>query len=362
MFNKTSKEDLQEIIFVVFLADFDEDWKTNCTTEIKERYKKVIDIGALIIIHAPKSYYSNLSITKLTYTTDEKHVYWRTKQNYDYAYLMKQSWNISDYYMQMEDDVVAVDGYFASIRDFITNQTESKWVCLEFSELGFIGKLYNSSDISRLADMLLLFSLEQPVDYIYLYYNTLMMQSWRIISKPTLFQHIGYHSSLAEKIQPLKDSYFDIKVKRFKGDNPPAKVYTTLKVHSDFLPSLPYSSQPGYFWSSSSGTEGATYTIAFDEPQYLDRVIIETGAESHPKDIIENGVLRASPTRLKHSTTDSECVGFLELSPFKDGRLNFTDFRGTMGQFKTGCLQILITKSQTPWVIINEIAVFIKKS
>ena len=84
-----------------------------------------------------------------------------------------------------------------------------------------------------------------------------------------------------------------------------------------------------------------------------------TGTENNPADIIENGVLRASPVRLIES--ESACVGYLDLTTFKEGRVNFSDFQSKMGKFKTSCLQILVTRSQARWITIREIAVFIQK-
>lgn len=48
---------------------------------------------------------------------------WRVKQNYDYAYLMKYCEHLSDFYMQMEYDIIASNGYYGAINDFIANQT-----------------------------------------------------------------------------------------------------------------------------------------------------------------------------------------------------------------------------------------------
>lgn len=82
-------------------------------------------------------------VTKQTYQQGAEYVQWRAKQNFDYAFLMRFSANLSLYYMQLEDDVTTVSNYVNSIRKYIEQQTES-WTCLEFSELGFIG----ISDIS----------------------------------------------------------------------------------------------------------------------------------------------------------------------------------------------------------------------
>lgn len=40
---------------------------------------------------------------------------------------------------QLEDDLIATPGYVSTIRTFALQQTENRWMMLEFSSLGFIG-------------------------------------------------------------------------------------------------------------------------------------------------------------------------------------------------------------------------------
>lgn len=54
----------------------------------------------------------------------------------------------------------------------------------------------------------------------------------RIRHRPSLFQHIGVHSSLAGKVQKLRERDFG-KAQLYipHHDNPPAKITTTLKTY-----------------------------------------------------------------------------------------------------------------------------------
>lgn len=352
MLNKTSADDLKKVVFVLFLADLNEtEWKRSAEEKIKSNHKSYIKNGSLIVIQAPASFYSEME------TDDSSYLKWRRKQNYDYAYLMKYSKHLSEYYMQMEDDVIASDGYLSAIKTYIDEQKDDAWTCLEFSELGFIGKLYHSRHINSLADMLLMFSHTQPVDYTFLYFNILMGQGYRAIRKPTLFQHMGYHSSLPEKIQQLKDRYYDFKDKTIIGDNPDATLKTTLKTVPEFPPELAYSKEPGYFWSAAAARENDTFTIIFKDAQVVTSCIIQTGSKDHPGDLVENGILEASPTL---SENKESCLDYVVLTKFEKGNVNATDIKSKMGLFKIKCLQIRLTKSQIPWIIIRELAVFIK--
>ena len=354
MLNKTSAADLKKIVFIVFLADLNEtEWKKSAEEKIRSKHMKHIQNGSLIVIQAPSSFYTDLVREESNYLK------WRRKQNYDYAYLMKYCEHLSDYYMQMEDDVIASDEYFSAIKGYIDEQKDDFWTCLEFSELGFIGKLYHSRNIHALADMLLMFSHSQPVDYTFIYFNILMGQGYRAIRKPTLFQHMGYHSSLPEKIQQLKDRYYDFKPKTFIGDNPEATMKTSLKTVPDFPPDLAYSKEPGYFWSAAGANQSDSFTIIFKDPQVVTSCIIQTGSEDHPGDVVENGVLEASPTL---SETKETCLDFVVLAEFDNGNVNVSsDIKSKMGVFKIRCLQIRLTKPQIPWIIIRELAVFVQK-
>ena len=60
----------------------------------------------------------------------------------DYAALFAFSAGQSDYYLQLEDDVQCAAGFVKVIRHFIHKKQNSDWAMLEFSELGFIGKLF----------------------------------------------------------------------------------------------------------------------------------------------------------------------------------------------------------------------------
>ncbi|KAK3605562.1 hypothetical protein CHS0354_005867 [Potamilus streckersoni] len=357
IFNKTAEEDLRDIVFVVFLADFNTEWKTSMAKYLYERFHIYIERGVLCIINAPSSFYPKLDNLKSTYGDSQDKVKWRSKQNVDYAYLMRFSKNLSEFYMQLEDDVVASEGYYNAIKKYIAEQKDD-WICLEFSELGFIGKLYHSRDLENLSRLILLFYQEQPVDYIFVYFNVLMAQASRRIHKPTLFQHIGIESSLPGKIQPLKDRFVGFRKKKYMGDNPPAHLFTTMRTNPDFPVEAPYLKSPGYFWSHDNLKENDTVTIVFDNPQSIYRAVVETGAEEYPTDMIYNGELNACISLDFMDSTSAKCSNYVTLGRFVDGKIDANNISSKMGEFKTKCIVIRVTKSQPFWAIIEEIAIF----
>ncbi|XP_041369266.1 alpha-1,3-mannosyl-glycoprotein 4-beta-N-acetylglucosaminyltransferase C-like [Gigantopelta aegis] len=346
-----------DVIIIVFLADRETEKRTMLATSIKNKFGDLLQSGMISVIQAPNSYYNAINVTKLTYNQPIKYVKWRAKQNFDYAYMFKYSMGRSSYYMQIEDDVKTLPGYVDSIKQYIKEQTD-EWTCLEFSELGFIGKLYHTEDLDKMAMMFLLFYQEQPVDYTYLYFNLVMTQMTKKLRKPTLFQHLGIYSSFPGKIQPLKDRYFDNFTKVFKADNPPAEIITSMSVYLTFLPRLAYQGE-GYFWSHGAPTDGDTFTVVFQEPQKLVRVVVVTGSEGHPHDRIEYARLDASLTLLK-TDNDLKCTNDISLGFFENGNID-AGFLIEKISFKVMCLRITVTKVHALWVIIKEIAVFVSK-
>ncbi|XP_048751518.2 alpha-1,3-mannosyl-glycoprotein 4-beta-N-acetylglucosaminyltransferase C-like [Ostrea edulis] len=355
--NCTRNEELRKIYIVVFLADFDDAWKADISRHLREKFGDIISIGTLHVIQAWESFYPPLDNLKHTYIDPETKTKWRAKQNVDYAFLFLYSQVLATYYIQMEDDVYTVPGYFKIIKDYINNFRE-RWVCLEFSELGFIGKLYRSEDIEKFAEMVLLFYAQQPCDITDLSFNTQMLQFKRHIRRPTIFEHVGYHSSLPGKIQPLKDRFFPAHPKTLKGDNPPAKLYTSLSFDGYFNPDKPYNKEDGIFWSSKNGRANDWFTVVFDEPQLLSEIVIHTGIKTNLDDKIHHAKLEASLASSSTGPGKPICSKNKHLGYFEDGDIQITEVQSLIGQQKIHCLNIIITNTQQNWVIVREIAVF----
>ncbi|XP_050407809.1 alpha-1,6-mannosyl-glycoprotein 4-beta-N-acetylglucosaminyltransferase [Patella vulgata] len=351
-----SESEKKDVIILIFLADTDQAVKSVLSTEIMKKFQEHIVSGLIQLIQAPASFYPNNHIKRLTYGQGKDYVQWRAKQNYDYAFMFKYAKDLSTYYMQIEDDVHTRPGYISSISEFI--KTQDNWICLEFSELGFIGKLYRTEHMERLAVLLMMFYTEQPVDYTFLFFNNLMTQFSRIIKIPTLFQHMGLHSSFPGKLQRLKDKFFDNTTKLFKGDNPPADISTSLSTYLTFIPKLAYVTSEGFFWSHGGAKNGDTFTVIFQSPQRLKRVVVMSGTSSHPDDRIYEGNLVASLTLAKSEDGGQMCTNDIEIGTFVKGNVDNANLLEKIA-FKVMCLRITITRDQNPWVIVKEIAVFI---
>ena len=93
---------------------------------------------------------------------------------------------------------------------YYSRDVKPPWFVIDYCQLGFIGKLFRSSDLPRLAQFFLMFYDAKPVDWLLEdLLHTMVCHldhdhkkcnkekaRVRVRYKPSLFQHIGTHSSL----------------------------------------------------------------------------------------------------------------------------------------------------------------------
>lgn len=75
----------------------------------------------------------------------------------------------SKYYLQLEDDVTSQANFITEInRHLITaNVNSTKWLMIEYSPLGFIGKLFKTSDLNVFINVFMMFSSYKPIDMLH---------------------------------------------------------------------------------------------------------------------------------------------------------------------------------------------------
>ena len=364
--DKTSTEEKTKVVIVIFLADFDTEYNTGVVKVLTEKFMDYINMGFIQIIQATRDFYPPLTNLKRNFNDKADRVKWRSKQVVDFAFMFLYSHNISDYYIQIEDDVICAKNFITSIREYIKSMNNVQWVLLEFSELGFIGKLYKSSDLIALGRYMLMFYQEQPVDWLISYFRLSMAQRKVYLRKPTLFQHIGVKSSFdVKKDNKLIDKYFDSGDKPWRSDDPPGIVISNMKPFEQWLPSLAYGSGSGFFWASNV-KEGDWLVIAFNTPVRLKRIIIETGHPKSRKDQLLNGTLEWSPRviKLDEKTQQVTCSSLQKLGTFVDGHLDVGGLDSTSsptGGAPVNCLRVVIGKGQKDWVVFNQVAVFVNR-
>ncbi|KAM5255835.1 alpha-1,3-mannosyl-glycoprotein 4-beta-N-acetylglucosaminyltransferase-like protein MGAT4D [Ctenodactylus gundi] len=154
----------KDSVVIVSVADNSEDYLHSVVDMVTKRFKRQVKSGSLEVISVPDFFYPNLSHAKQS-TEDSKSIErWRIKQVLDYCILMLYAQPKATYYLQLEDDIIAKEMYLTKIRDFLGNITSNDWFYIEFSVLGFIGKLFRSKDLPDFVQFFLMFYKDKPID------------------------------------------------------------------------------------------------------------------------------------------------------------------------------------------------------
>ncbi|KAL0968624.1 hypothetical protein UPYG_G00269290 [Umbra pygmaea] len=354
IFDQSSYEELNEIVVVVHLAEFDLSWCENLVQDISRKFSHHIIAGRLLVIHAPEEYYPPLDGLKRNYNDPDDRVRFRSKQNVDYAFLLNFCTNLSDFYMMLEDDVRCSRNFLTSLKKVVTSREGSYWVMLEFSKLGYIGKLYHSRDLPRLAHFLLMFYQEMPCDWLLIHFRSLLAQKDVIRFRPSLFQHIGYYSSYQGVENRLKDDDFEEAFIDLP-DNPPASLYTNINVFENYDATKAYSSVDEYFWGKSPST-GDFFVIVLHEPTKISKIKIVTGTSDRHLDILHHGALEVGE-KLVGMKTERVCSSYITLADFKNGNIEVQDIDHKIA-FDIECVRIVVTVSQKEWLIVRSISLW----
>ncbi|CAM5170976.1 unnamed protein product [Eretmochelys imbricata] len=352
IFSQSAQEELEEMVVVVHLADPDSEWNTQVVMDITARFTPHLLRGQLLVIHAPPECYPPLEGLKRNYNDAEDRVRFRSKQNVDYAYLLSFAANLSSYYLMIEDDVECSKSFFTAIRKAVASQEGSYWVTLEFSKLGYIGKLYHSSDLPQLAQFLLLFYQEMPCDWLLGHFRLLLTQKKVIRFKPSLFQHMGLYSSFQGTVNQLKDDDFEAD-SLDPPDNPPAVMFTDIDTFEAYLPSKAYSTMPEYFWGKAPAA-GSHFTIVFHQPARISRLQVHTGSKERHSDYLRAGAVELGSQRQGNG---KGCALYTHVGAFEKGHFERRGLENSTAA-AAECVRILVTESQSEWLIIRSISIW----
>ncbi|XP_051961894.1 alpha-1,3-mannosyl-glycoprotein 4-beta-N-acetylglucosaminyltransferase C [Xyrauchen texanus] len=352
IFSQSSEVELAEIVVVVILADFDVYWIKQTLQTITNEFSSQLSKGQLLVIHAIQECYPPLTGLKTNFNDAPDRVTFRSKQNVDYAFLLHFSSNLSQYYIMLEDDVRCSKNFVSSLREHIRSMSTTKWVTLEFSKLGYIGKLYQSRDLPSLARFLYNFYQEMPCDFLLSHFRTLLMQDKVIRFQPSLFQHMGTYSSFKAMQNHLKDEDFVEEI----ADNPPADISTNIEFFMTYTPDKAYSQGLEYFWGKSPISSGNYFLLTFHNPVLISHIHIKTGMDG--KDQLVSAVVELGKILVKSSM---ECSGFHILGSLEQGQLDLPAVQKLVNT-TVSCLRIRVTADQSDWAIIQFIQIWTVKA
>ncbi|XP_074650022.1 alpha-1,3-mannosyl-glycoprotein 4-beta-N-acetylglucosaminyltransferase B-like isoform X2 [Tubulanus polymorphus] len=370
-------EEKDDCLIIVFIAEPDDlNYIHKLANDIKTHFPAAVDSGLLEIISPSALFYPNFDEIRQTLGDSKQRVKWRTKQNLDYSFLMMYARTKGTYYVQLEDDVITKPGFFSVMKNFALNQKSEDWILLEFSLLGFIGKLFKSADLPTVIEFFLMFYKDKPIDWLLDHLLNVktchpekdnkhcerMKASVRIKYKPSLFQHIGIHSSLKGKIQKLKDRSFVVAKLHRAHANPPAEVSTTLKVFHYYHLDRAYRGET-FFWGLIPHP-GDVVLFNFSPPIEIEGYYFKSGNAEHPGDQLYNTTVEVLP-----KTYIDKDLGSIDNKPAVTNYPRTNDGYLIIGSFSLGVAQNTVLPSIGPvtklrlhihsasanWVILSEI-------
>uniref|UniRef100_A0AAR2K8P6 MGAT4 conserved region domain-containing protein n=1 Tax=Pygocentrus nattereri TaxID=42514 RepID=A0AAR2K8P6_PYGNA len=250
-----------DIVIVIFVAETDGAFVSSVTESIQKSFPDDVKSGLIEVISPSTHYYPDFTNLKETFGDSKERVRWRTKQNLDYSFLMLYAQHKGTYYIQLEDDIVAKSGYSDTIKGYVQQVVTEQWLYLEFSQLGFIGKLFRASDLPRIVEFVLMFHKDKPIDWLLDHILWVKVcnpekdakhcsnekAKLKRTFKPSQFQHVGLHSSLPGKIQNLKDKDFGKQILFKAHNNPVAVLSTSLKDYQGHSLDKAYRGED-FFW------------------------------------------------------------------------------------------------------------------
>ncbi|KAM9677764.1 alpha-1,3-mannosyl-glycoprotein 4-beta-N-acetylglucosaminyltransferase-like protein MGAT4D [Trichechus inunguis] len=212
----------RDSVVIVSVADSNEEYLNSVVKMIKKKFKRQVMSGSLEVVSIPTFFYPNMLNGKQTTEESPNSMSQQVKQVLDFCFLMLYAKPKAVYYLQLEDDIIAKYMYFTKIMNFVHNISTNNWFFIEFSILGFIGKLFRSEDLPDFVRFFLMFYKVKPIDLLLDDIFQLKMckpqeifkeclkrsKQVRIQYKPSLFQHVGIHSSFPGREQYYKDIYY----------------------------------------------------------------------------------------------------------------------------------------------------------
>ncbi|XP_005369609.1 alpha-1,3-mannosyl-glycoprotein 4-beta-N-acetylglucosaminyltransferase-like protein MGAT4D [Microtus ochrogaster] len=216
--SRMTPEEEKDSVVIISVADTG-DYLNYVVDMVKTKFKRQVQSGSLEVISIPTFFYPSGLLGKKTMKDSES---WQMKQALDFCVLMLYARPKATYYLQLEDDIIARKMYFTKMKDFVNSLTSENWFYIEFSVLGFIGKLFHSKDLLDFVHFFLMFYKVKPIDMLLDDIFLVKMCHWgepqrscmqrrkevRVQYRPSLFQHVGIHSSFPGRKQHLKDIFY----------------------------------------------------------------------------------------------------------------------------------------------------------
>uniref|UniRef100_A0A8C6WQB4 Alpha-1,3-mannosyl-glycoprotein 4-beta-N-acetylglucosaminyltransferase B n=1 Tax=Neogobius melanostomus TaxID=47308 RepID=A0A8C6WQB4_9GOBI len=372
LMSELSPAEREDCVIVVLVAEADQQYASSVAENLRSLFPAEIQSGLLEVVSPSSHFYPDFSKLRESFGDPKERVRWRTKQNLDYSFLMMYAQSKGTYYVQLEDDIVARPNYFTTMKNFALQQPSEEWMILEFSQLGFIGKMFKSVDLPMIVEFMLMFYKDKPIDWLLDHIMWVKVcnpekdakhcdrqkANLRIRFKPSLFQHVGVHSSLAGKIQKLKDKDFG-KQNLHKGHiNPAAELSSSLKTYQHFTLEKAYQGED-FFWAFTP-VSGDFIRMRFFTPVRVERFFFRSGNIEHPGDKLFNTTVEVLPFDKEALTDGKEKSpkyhrtedGFYRIAWFHNGVCE-GEVEPSFGPLEA--IRLTVITDSPVWVILSEV-------
>ncbi|XP_035506631.2 alpha-1,3-mannosyl-glycoprotein 4-beta-N-acetylglucosaminyltransferase B isoform X3 [Scophthalmus maximus] len=330
----------QDLLIIVFVAEVDSTFVSSIAETIRKNFPKDVQSGLLEVISPSPHYYPDFTALTETFGDSKDRVKWRTKQNLDFSFLMQYAQDRGTYYVQLEDDVVAKAGYFNDLKNFAAQEASKPWLYLEFSHLGFIGKMFRTRDLPTVAEFFLMFHRDKPIDW--------------------LLDHILW----VKVCSPEKDADKDFgKQTLYQAhNNPAAELSSSLKHYQQHSLHRAYRGED-FFWALTP-IQGDYILLNFSQPIHISGYLFRSGNIETSGDKFHNTTVEVLPSNA--STRDKQVIGSSTLHKGSDKAFII------IGAFENGvsegeieealqpisALRLVVHSDSDVWALLSEI--FIK--
>uniref|UniRef100_H3AXD5 Alpha-1,3-mannosyl-glycoprotein 4-beta-N-acetylglucosaminyltransferase B n=1 Tax=Latimeria chalumnae TaxID=7897 RepID=H3AXD5_LATCH len=382
LISELNPQEKLDCVIIVLIAETDAQYASSVAENIKTMFPIEIRAGLIEVISPSPNFYPDFSRLKESFGDPRERVRWRTFESFFFSFFPLVIKSIGCIFLELEDDIVVRPNFLSTMKNFALQQPSEDWMILEFSQLGFIGKMFKSLDLSLIVEFILMFYKDKPIDWLLDHILWVKVcnpekdakhcdrqkANLRIRFKPSLFQHVGTHSSLAGKIQKLKDKDFGKQALHKGHANPQAEVTTSLKTYQHFTLEKAYLGED-FFWAFTP-VAGDFIRIRFFKPVRIERYFFRSGNIEHPGDRLYNTTIEVLP--FDNVQSDKEAL--------QEGKGSSPKYRRTedgyirIGSFSNGVAEGVVDPSLGPleafrlsiltdspvWVILSEI--YMKKA
>ncbi|XP_042537856.1 alpha-1,3-mannosyl-glycoprotein 4-beta-N-acetylglucosaminyltransferase-like protein MGAT4E [Dipodomys spectabilis] len=347
LFQASSKYELEHPLVLVLLSDSDPQWLSQTVAKISNLFTWFIEAQELLVVHG-------LLRGSLVRTVDDGspcgELY--SKQRADFALLMNFANNLSDYFLLLEDNVYCTSGFVSTIYRTLAAWEDLSWVILEFSMLSVSGRVFHTSDLSRLISFFFLFPMDTPTHLLLSEFRLLLNQNVPIHFSSSIFYRLTGYLESERACFPVEQAVV------FRNpDNPVGVVVSNMIPAVSYMPYYAYILNQDHFIGVEVW-EGNFLTVILDKPHKILRVAVLTGSE-------ENGMyhLQKAHVLLGSGLTEEpmHCTQYTLLGPLVKGNLDQRVFYEEDSVEELSCIQLLVLAPQESLLLIRQIKVWTEK-